>query len=542
MSISLLFALNGCADDALNVQEPTTEHQGKIHSLIPVVNGRLFFNTEDELVSVHRQLADGIINNEYFVDNLSGNGFISLNTEYSDANFEAAYNYIRENNLDPNLSDMESLGDSFDFAEKVIPDDNVRLLLNINGELQVANTIYKYTDVGLLSVEEQNYPDLQAYLRDRQVSPVLLVPTPESVVLNYSESIQAIGRRYAITDNFVGKERAFTNGPITIFLPYDPDPSKSSNQAKAYESTHGNDPLKTDPNYEEWFNTLADCSPRNTAYEWVIGKLFGDHDLCIDKYESKRRVKTKAWNMDYGLFFSIGVEVKHQFRGWTGIWRGEHTTTVKALAEAVQFEYDIDMAQVYNNSTYGLFKTTTNYYSNIGWKHTVNPQTGYISSGTFSYNNLPYIFQSDVWTMESYGTGWSYLDNLIKDGVNNLGDANNLNEWFWQGAWSGAKGALSALGKFDLNASNRSVAYKFPESNRIIIQKSNFATHQNSKEVTKYFDYGGGIKLTLNAGSGDFNLNAGPMTGNLKPKKLKVKLIGAVLHNGVWHGQKLSTF
>lgn len=543
LTISSFVILGSCSEDALDVTEDSAgnENYQARSSAWPVKDGRLFFNSEDELVTIHKQLADEKINVKEFATQFDNSGFISLNSEYSDANVEATRNYLIENNIAPELREGEALGDAYDFTEKVLPEDMLRLLLNVNGELQIANTIYKYTDVGMFHVESQDYPALKNYLKERNISETLLVPTEEAVVVSYSSRIQETARRYRIDDSVIGKARVIKDGLISVFLPFNPDPTKSSNQAKAYEAINGS-PLERDPHYEEWFNSISDCAPRATVYEWIIGNLFGDHDLCIDKYENKRRVKVKSWNMDFGVFYSIGIEVKHQFKGWTGIWRGEDIGTLKGIAEAVQFEYVIDLYNVHTNVNYNSFKHNQHHYSNLGWRYSVNPQTGWVESQAFTFSTLPLVFRYDSWNSEFYGTGWPYLDDLIEDGINTAGDATNLNEWFWQGSWTGAKSLLQYVGKFDFNNPDRSVVIKYPESNRMIIQKATFDTRHNDHKISKYFDYGGGINLTMNAGSGDVSLSGGAMTGIMKPKNLKVKLIGTAATGKGWRGKKLSTF
>jgi len=163
-----LSVLSGCAEDALEIQEHQSDYKAKSSMSWKVIDGRMYFNSEEELVILHRQLAEEKIDVKDFATQFNNNEFISLNSEYSDANFEATRNYLIENKIAPELIEGDALGDAYDFSEKVIPEDNLRLLLNVNGELQITNTIYKYTDVGMFHVESQDYQQLKDYLKERK--------------------------------------------------------------------------------------------------------------------------------------------------------------------------------------------------------------------------------------------------------------------------------------------------------------------------------------------------------------------------------------
>ena len=46
----------------------------------------------------------------------------------------------------------------------------------------------------------------------------------------------------------------------------------------------------------------------------VLNTLFGSSEICIDKFDERKRVKVKTWSQDYKVFASTGVKIKSQKR------------------------------------------------------------------------------------------------------------------------------------------------------------------------------------------------------------------------------------
>jgi len=68
LSITLLSVLSGCAEDALEIQEQQSDYKAKSSMSWKVIDGRMYFNSEEELVILHRQLAEEKIIN--FLNNV----------------------------------------------------------------------------------------------------------------------------------------------------------------------------------------------------------------------------------------------------------------------------------------------------------------------------------------------------------------------------------------------------------------------------------------------------------------------------------------
>ncbi len=276
--------------------------------------------------------------------------------------------------------------------------------------------------------------------------------------------------------------------------------------------------------------------------------MFGDNYVCIDRYENRRRVKTKAFNRDYGIVYNMGVAVVHQYRGRIGFWRTETVDEIRLVVEASQFEYDA--TPLLNNAIINSQNQEKAYYIN-NQKIIYHPNNISVPGPLgFSYSNLnqsslPGPFQNSGLglTFEFFGTGWTFLDNLIQNGINSSLNAARLNQYFYNALYQQTTSVLqSALSNPALQLpSNRTFVAKFPESGKVIIQKAVTDRGYNIGVRRQTFDWG--IELRINSTWGtDGWIVSSVSPGNqlIRPKNFRVKLIGAARRGGSWHGGKFS--
>ena len=80
---------------------------------------------------------------------------------------------------------------------------------------------------------------------------------------------------------------------------------------------------------------------------------------------------------------------------------------------------------------------------------------------------------------------------------------------------------------------------KFTRTGKVIIQKSVLDKGINTGVRAKTFDFGAEIKLTGGDSGGSWSIsNASQGNQLVRPKNLRVKMIGAVKHGDNWHGSK----
>ena len=394
-------------------------------------------------------------------------------------------------------------------------DDAFGAFLNQQAEIQVGNEIYKYTDVGLFIVEDVNYEQLGDYLAIRNISDDLLIPTQQPVIQSFIESVPS-NQLIELTS-----EISYYNA-----LPEDPD-------SGGYSSGGSYTPPVVDPNLQmiNFINGLQNCSPNNGLFDGI----FGDSDICIDKYESRYRVKTKAYNYDYYLVYNLGVKVKHQYKGWTGIWRKENCEELRLGVISGQFAYDYSsyfmptqsqnkITTIYNNDSRLMFDASV-YWSNNG-----------LSITNYSIQNFPQILKDDI-VIEQFSNN-SYINQAIQAGNKNL-TADNLNQHFWNyvipklGSW------WQNLGKSIPDTNNITYTYKAPSLGKILIQKTFYNSSTFDDKIEKTFDWGFNIGFKLDTDTGNISPTSGQ--GLKKPQEFRVLMYGIAKRNGQWHGSKINT-
>ena len=162
--------------------------------------------------------------------------------------------------------------------------------------------------------------------------------------------------------------------------------------------------------------------------------LFGDNNVCIDKYESRRRVKTKAFNYNYFLVYHLGVKCVHQYKGWTGFWRVEASDEIRLVVEAAQFQYDLNALTgntAVNNQTKERFYFMNNQKALFSGPNNIsyNNQWGTPIVSYHNLNSLPMIFQDNL-SFEFFSTGSGWLDSRIQNGIDANLKATKLSEYF----------------------------------------------------------------------------------------------------------------
>ena len=89
---------------------------------------------------------------------------------------------------------------------------------------------------------------------------------------------------------------------------------------------------------------------------------------------------------------------------------------------------------------------------------------------------------------------------------------------------------------------NRTAVFRFPQTGKLIMQKSVLDEGFNSGVRRKTFDWGGEIRIGGSAsGSGDWSVSSVGAGNQLaKPSNFRVKIIGAARRGAAWHGNKFN--
>lgn len=559
----LILCLSAIALCIVSCNEDFEDESTKLHtnSNIELKDGRLFFSNKvflQNLIEEYKNKSEDELYN--YMKKYYDAGFLSLKapvTEKNEGEIKKQYDiriekYLNSVALKSNRTENsnENYYDNIDEIEEIIGSELYAAFLNDQAEIQIADSIYKYTDAGLFISKASNYSDINTYLIQKNISTNMIDRTNETTLNNFFIENQVS----TITNLSPTVSYYRTNSSIHITSIVSDTPSNDEflnnigggGYSGGGGSSGGNNTVDHLVGIKEFVETRQLCSP-NSGF---LGSIFGDNKICYDRYETRRRVRTKAFRHDYLVAYHLGCSVKHQFRGWTYIWRTESTAVTGMAVEFVQFEYDFQHIYAPHISTNPQrVKYTTN---KTNFQYTVNTDIWQSRFGTFSHtfvnstnypiSNFHPIVKDDL-VIEADGS-FSLINQGLSQ-VNRQLTSDKLNDYFWNHVWKTAKWGLGQLASpgpthnFDM-PKNMTLVSQHPSLGKIMIQKSHFTYGLNMGECHKTFDWGASLGLNISSSGSqtNFNYSGGPGSHILMPKSFKIRIVGFA-KNQVWRGSKL---
>ncbi|PIF33326.1 hypothetical protein CLU81_3925 [Flavobacterium sp. 9] len=405
----------------------------------------------------------------------------------------------------------EQIIDHYDIVEDIIGDELFLSLLNENAEIQVDNIIYKYTDQGILFCNKENINELYTFMSIYQIKS--LSDIGEVNVHQKYPKFNPNGGLKQVTAHI----SSFVDDKGTENI------SNSLTNISAKSMSTQAVMASTDPVFNNVVDNLQICNPSSP---W-LANLFGQTKICTTNYESKRRVKLKYYNVNLFLAFSIGVNVKHQFRGWTGIWREENTDSVALGVNSVTWFFD--NSKVFSNPYNSMI---VNYYV---------ADSGKLYTSLNSYNNAIYAGTDKPIP----NLPIKKLDMIIEVAADFIGK--DLTEYeirklFYGQIYPQAENIMKSNNK-PINE----IGVILNQRGQTIVQYYNLgAKCTNCSDRQKTFDWGfvtPKIIYTFGAGNGgDFNVKTG--FNDLKfdfknPKVTGINIYGMANKHGKWYGFKM---
>ncbi|AOM80210.1 hypothetical protein BFS30_25435 [Pedobacter steynii] len=529
-----------------DLSEPANETLSKKHLYLSrmasknVIDGRLYFASKEELQTLFDELKEA--DEETIASYIDATGIASLRPVVTESNEKNIYDktvsrigalkenrrFMSSKNASVRLENIEQMIDDIDNLQEIVGDDIYAGLLNSDGEIQIGGDIYKYTDVGLFKVNKENYESLLRYMEKEKIADNMLYKTEEAVQTNYVSARIPLTMSLADSDGGI----YYYPGSGTGTPPYSGGGSSGA-------------PPVTDPNVQmaNYINSLPNCS---TYHTW-LQSLFGDNDMCTNKYESRRRVKAKAYNYNYYLVYNLGVKVKHQYRGWTGLWRKENVDEIRLGVVGATFYYDYSgsfnpapgnnrITTIYNNNNRYMFD------ANVFWTQSSYYPGIYTMTG-FSTQGYPRIFKDNYYISDILP--FSSNNSLIDQGLYSALQAGDkalayskLDKLFWDHVMKNVGNFASSLGQSKPD-NNITYSYNAVPLGKLLVKKTSYEHQYNADDVQKTYDWGFQIGFTIDS-NGDVNPSTNP--GALKkPQEFKVLMYGIVKRNGQWHGIKMNT-
>ena len=426
-----------------------------------------------------------------------------------------------------------------EYDDDLISDDEFASLLNDKREIIVNDTLYKYTYSGMFSVKKENKLVLEDYINDNNIE--YLIPEPtllnrgtikvSSEITRSLPTIQELNSTScSISDNYMQKSIV---EPSTLQMVFNEDCSGggSSGGGSSGGGSSGGTTTTVDhtQNLINYTKNLAPCIADTGAFH--LWGAFGTTQKCYESFDSKYRTKTKFWKENYFVWKSIGVKVKHQKKGWTGFWRAKKTDEVALTISQATFQYSMPIPGFPQNyAPPKLF-----FFEGKIFNSQAQALTYYNAINKPPLPILPW--ESEV-TIVEYRND-SYSDNL---------DTNNFRNYFYQGAWEGAK----LLVQSQRNRAPKTVTHILYTPATILINHVDLRQRKlNSKKIVNVFDYNFNLGIKFNVYTnpqGNYTTDLGNFWGALGhleiPKtydysKAKMDFIGVTRKGNTWKGDRI---
>jgi hypothetical protein len=505
----LAVSLYSCREEM--VQQDSAENKVVITDAT-VKNGRLYFPNKENLQNTFKSLKD-VPENEV-IKYLPDKEFSSLRPVITEKNeteviaemVNRKKTFLKQKtgkiSSESNGTTNEDLIDDLDDMEEIVGDDVYAAMLNGDAEIQVANDVYKYTDVGLFVTPVENYSELENYLEVKNISDNLLVPTDDNTKEEF------------IADKTEGQLIAL-EGDINYFIstskiiPND-DGGGGSGSTGPYN-------LPVTSPAEDLPSIINNLKIGDVRKPW-LGNIFGTTWETDDKYESRRRVKVKFYSQNLWLVYLVGCKVKHQYKGWTGLWRSENADKLGIGVNSIKwtFSHAINYAEGIPRQVYWLDGKM--YKSSNGTDYTVTKNAPIPS--------LPFSQNAKVDAVIQFS---SNLSGLSED---------QLNKLFWDTAWKQANKFLEGQNK-KLNR----IAFITDSFSQSYVQYYDFSQIEDNQDtLERTFDFGIAtpqFTYTFGGGVGNGFTVTSYKFDFLQATATAVNLYGIAKKNGAWHGVKL---
>lgn len=411
-------------------------------------------------------------------------------------------------------STVQDIMEHFDSLEEIVGEDVFESFLNSEAEIQVGNKIYKYTDQGIFIATLDSYDKIAVFMNNNDAKSLgdieNIKPLDYQLLYNPNGGLVEIeeGLEHYIPEGY-NKGGGFGDGGNSGG--FDPQDGSGDNGSGGSGGSE---------NYGQIANTLSSC---NITSPW-FANIFGTVKVCTDKYQSDKRVKTKYYSVDLFLGYAIGVKVKNQKKGWTGLWRKEDTNKVVLGVNSLswKFNHTNDFSQIWDNSA------SARYYLHDGKAYsTLNGYYNAVYMGNIEMPNLPFKNKVDV-----------IVEVAIHNGVFN--SEKEVRTFFYSNLFNGLKSFMENQQNKQLK--NAGIVIVTPTANWI--QFYNFERDcSNCDKLEHIIDWGVGTPVVT------YNFGSGSSSGSFKitnwevnfktPSLVGMSAFGMAKKGGSWHGNKI---
>jgi len=551
LSLVVLALLFSCNKDDVSI---AAENQETSADDIKIENGILSFSSKGFL----KETVDGLkqmetSEKETKLEKFYKNGFMPLYPHFkeSDVNLIQEYSERKTAKLKKQKTFKASLKSNYskgvptetdedgelveEYDDDLISDDEFASFLNDERELIVGDSLYKFTYSGMFSVKKEDKALLDAYIDQNNID--YLIPDASTIVRGETQPTEGVKLSVPTKEKMQQPlnecDMYDGGGPsieTDIIAPSIIKELSCGSGGSGGSSTTTTNTIDHTASLQSYMNTLGACNTINGFLDSGFG-IFGTSKKCYENFDSKYRTKTKFWKEKYYVYNSIGIKVKHQKKGWTGLWRAKSTDEVGLAIKLATFSYTINIP---------------NFPASYAPKKLYFFEDKIFDSEAkaVSYNNAIYKpakpdipFLNDVTVVEWIDETFGYELTVEK-----------ARKLFYTGAWAGAK----AIVKSERGEEAKRVVHILYTATKVIVTYADLENRKlNTKKIVNRFDFnfGIGFKFDVHVDSnGQFSTNIdgwGDLKNHLKIPKLydykeiEIDFVGVSRKGNVWKGSNL---
>lgn len=486
-----------------------------------IEDGRLSFSTKEDFEKFYSSIKEKSDENvaSLFEERYYSQDFLSLYPISENKDF--IYKHLNKINTDRHILSVKhrlsSSNKQLTFDEEeveefedIFGDERLSTLINSEGELEVDNKIYKFTDAGLFIFDEEKKDDVNSLLLKNNISPSLYTSSDR---INSEKFITSNNPKGGLVSLIPGVEHFVS--PSSSFLKTLTEDLNHGGSSSSYTSTQ-----KMNGDYFQIASTLK----KSTGKKPFVGNLFGTVIVSYDKYDSKHRVKVKYYDIDILLGYAIGLKTKHSKKGWTGLWRNQHKPKIVQGINSITWKFDKEITLRFAQNQRDIFFRNNNAYFRDD-----------VYMGNRPFPKTPLGKKVDILVTEIVNSG--LIDSEEK-----------AHKYIQQVVFESIKSGFKKLDSYFDNKPNNVLVTLIPNGNSkeelIRISYFNYSACSNCAVIDNTFDFGfvtPTYNLPLDDGFSSGSLDWGGNYDFRHPKVVELNGFGmANVGSNEWHGIQVS--
>jgi len=293
------------------------------------------------------------------------------------ASLQASLKPITKSNVNSDQGAYEEVAPTYDEVMTEIVDDQVfQSMLNVEGEIQVENIIYKVTPYGTFFTNANNYAALNNVFADialqndytvrleDQATPILMDAVQvESTQYN---DVRLLNQSVYFVDSFI--EEDLPQPEVTVFpsdavldpliFPNINDAGNTGGNGVTPPSNPEELPIEnrqsyfldnlimgTQPAADPAYNNNIDYPIEFRTGVGSILQTFFDNSTRYNNFNNKYRMSALMYNRNYGVIKTLGIKVKCQKKGWFW-WNKTDAQEIRAGWDYISYKAPIGVEKI----------------------------------------------------------------------------------------------------------------------------------------------------------------------------------------------------